>query len=129
MRQKIVGFLGACLFLFCVIMVVWQVWEGTLKYMSSPVASKVYTKEAEIPVITVCHEDDNLKIKTLHKLSFNRITKEGIFKPDLPVNMSFDEVIEEAMNHYYYLLDFSGNALSLLFLLLFFENLSGENKL
>ena len=110
-------------------MVVWQVWEGTLKYMSSPVASKVYTKEAEIPVITVCHEDDNLKIKTLHKLSFNRITKEGIFKPDLPVNMSFDEVIEEAMNHYYYLLDFSGNALSLLFLLLFFENLSGENKL
>ena len=108
------GFIGACLFLFCVIMVVWQVWEGTVKYMAAPVASKVYTKEAEIPVITVCHEDDNLKIPNLYKMSFKRITEEGIFKSDQPVNMTSEELIEEALNHYYYLLDVSGEALNLL---------------
>ena len=91
-----------------------------MKYMAAPVASKVYTKEAEIPVITVCHQDDNLKIPNLHKMSFKRITEEGIFKPDRSVNLSTEEVIEEALNHYYYLLDFSGEALNIFLLILVF---------
>ena len=110
MRRQVVTFFSSCLFLFCVIVVLWQLWQGTVRYLSTPVASKIYTEEAELPVITVCHEDDNLKIANLHKLSFYQITEDGIFMPHEPVDMTAEEVIDEAMDHYFYLLDFRGMA-------------------
>ena len=109
MRNQLVSFLGFCLFLFCVIVVIWQVWQGTRKYLAAPVASKIYNEEAELPVITICHNDQNRMIANIHKLvSYNQFVKEGKFMPKEPLNMTAQEIFDEALSHYYHILDSSG---------------------
>ena len=45
-------------------MVVYQLYEGTKKYLSKPVATKIFSKEVELPYISVCHVKEELKLKT-----------------------------------------------------------------
>ena len=108
MRRQLVGFLGFLLFVFCLVVVIWQVWQGTMKYIAAPVASKIYTEEAEVPVITVCHNDYRWKIAKIHGLGYNQFVQEGRFVPKDPSNMTAQELFDESINQYYHLLDHSG---------------------
>ena len=41
MRQQLVGLLGLLLLSFCILVVIWQVFVGTKKYLGPPVANKI----------------------------------------------------------------------------------------
>ena len=109
MRSHLSSCLSSTIFLACLGMVLWQVWCGTMKYLACPVASKVYTMEAELPVVTVCHNKDQMKIPTMHGTSFYKIVKQGRFQlEDNPRNKTLQEGFDQAIHHYYFLLDYSG---------------------
>ena len=110
MKRQLVGFLGFLILLFCVSVVIWQLYQGTKKYLDTPVASKIYTQEVEVPVITICHANDDMKIVKKYGLDFSDFVVLGKFLPDDPVNMTAEEVLNEATDHFYYLLDYTGCA-------------------
>ena len=41
---------------FCVSIVIYEIYIGTEKYLSNPVANVVYTLQTELPMLTVCPE-------------------------------------------------------------------------
>ena len=109
MKRQLVGFLGFLIFLFCVLVVIWQLYQGTKKYLDTPVASKIYTQEVELPVITICHAKADLKIAKKYGLDYGDFVMLGKFLPDDPANMTADEVFNKSMDHYYNLLDYTGS--------------------
>ena len=56
MRGKIVSLIGTLLQLTCALVLSYEVIKGTLKYLDGPVANKIYTTEAELPVIAICNQ-------------------------------------------------------------------------
>ena len=107
MKRQLVGFLGFLIFLFCVIVVIWQLYQGTKKYLDTPVASKIYTQEVELPVITICHTKIGRKIAQNYGLNYLDFMK-GQFLPDDPVNKTAEEVFDKSTDYYYNLLDYTG---------------------
>ena len=58
-------YLHMILYVFCLSIMAYQLYEGTKKYLSKPVATKVFSKEVELPYISVCHIKEELKLKTV----------------------------------------------------------------
>ena len=67
--------------MFCVGVVTWEVFRGTKKYLSSPVANVVYTVQADLPMITVCPQRGELKYGPMPVLQ-NDLFWKGKFYPD-----------------------------------------------
>ena len=53
------------LYVFCLSIVLYQLYEGSKKYLSKPVATKISSMEVELPYISVCHIKEELKLKTV----------------------------------------------------------------
>ena len=106
MKRQILGLLGVLLFVFCLLVVAWQLYQGTKKYLAEPLANKIYSAQAELPVITVCHADDDLKIPKTEGMKHSDFRK-GDFMSILE-NMTAEEVFDEATDHHYGLLDYTG---------------------
>ena len=106
MKRQVLGLLGVLLFVFCLLMVSWQLYQGTKKYMAEPLANKIYSAQAELPVIMVCHADDKLKIPKTKGMKHSDFRK-GDFMSILD-NMTAEEVFDEATDHHYDLLDYTG---------------------
>ena len=104
MRQQLVGVIGLFLLSFCVLVVIWQVFVGTKKYLAAPVANKIYAEEVELPVITICHHKHSLRAQSQFGLDWDDF-KAGKLLPDNADNVSAEDVFEEA---FYYLLDITG---------------------
>ena len=107
MRVQLAALLGPLLMLFCILSVIWQVWNGTSKYLAAPVANKIFSVEAELPVITICHRKKSLRMGTKLGLTYEDF-RDGNFLPDDSENISAEEVFEEAISEHYYLLDITG---------------------
>ena len=107
MKRQILGLLGVLLFVFCLLVVAWQLYQGTKKYLTEPVANKIYSAQAELPVITVCHADVDLKIHKTKGMTYKDF-KKGIFMSILEKKTA-EEVFEEATDHHYGLLDYTGS--------------------
>ena len=107
MKRQVLGLLGVLLFVFCLLMVSWQLYQGTKKYLAEPLANKIYSAQAELPVITVCHADDDLKIPKTKGMKHSDF-KKGIFMSILEKKTA-EEVFEEATDHHYGLLDYTGS--------------------
>ena len=109
MKRQVVGLLGFLLFLFCVLVVAWQLYQGTKKYLDKPVASTIYSQEIELPVITICHVDSDLIFgpQSLHGLSYFKFPS-GQFMEEYPENKTAENLLSQAIEHYYYLLDYTG---------------------
>ena len=106
MKRQILGLLGVLLFVFCLLVVSWQLYQGTKKYMAEPLANKIYSAQAELPVITVCHADDDLKIPKTKGMKHSDFRR-GIFMSILE-NRTAEEVFDEATDYHYGLLDYTG---------------------
>ena len=110
MKRQIVGLFGFLLFGFCVLVVIWQLYQGTQKYLDKPVANKIYSQEVELPDITICHASRGMKIRRqLRKGGYEYSSYlSGKFLPGDPKNKSAQEIFEEATDYYYHLLDYTG---------------------
>ena len=117
MRGKIVSLLGTLLQLTCVLVVSYEVIKGTLKYLDAPVANKIYTAEAELPVITICNKW-KFRMGTVLGLVKNDFTA-GRFLPEDSENVTAEEVYTEALEEYYYLLDITGLMITQYFIYFF----------
>ena len=106
MKRQILGLLGVLLFVFCLLVVAWQLYQGTKKYLTEPVANKIYSAQAELPVITVCHADVDLKIHKTKGMIYSDFRK-GIFM-SIQENMTAEEIVDEATDYHYGLLDYTG---------------------
>ena len=106
MKGKIVSLLGTLLLMTCVLVVAYEVMKGTLKYLDAPVANKIYTAEAELPVITICPQK-KFWMGTKLGLSRDDFTA-GRFLPQDSENVAAEEDFTEALEEYYYLLDITG---------------------
>ena len=109
MKRQVVGLLGFLLFLFCVLVVAWQLYQGTKKYLDKPVASTIYSQEIELPVITICHVNNALKFgpTSLHGVT-NRKFVSGQFMNEYTENKTAENLLSQATEHYHYLLDYTG---------------------
>ena len=66
---------------FCVCVVTWELFRGTQKYLSRPVANVVYTVEADLPMITVCPQMGWLKYGPM-PVAQNDLFWKGKFYPN-----------------------------------------------
>ena len=108
MKQQLIGLLGFVLLLFCILVVIWQVFMGTRKYLAAPVANKISAEEVELPVITICHINKTLRIDDqIYGLDYDDL-KKGRFYPEERDNVSAEEMVKQALDEHYYLLDATG---------------------
>ena len=70
-KQQLIGLLGFLLLLFCILVVIWQVFMGTKKYLDAPVANTIYAEEVELPVITICHRIFDMRVEPKYGLEFS----------------------------------------------------------
>ena len=108
MKQQLVGLLGFVLLLFCILVVIWQVFMGTRKYLAAPVANKISAEQVELPVITICHIKTALRVDDqISGLDYDDL-KKGRFYPEDRGNVSVEEMVKQALDEHYYLLDNTG---------------------
>ena len=107
MKQQLVGLLKVLLFMFCIIVVLWQVFMGTRKYLEAPVANKIFAEEVELPDFTVCHLKKSLRVASKYGLDYDDYSYGRMF-PEENYNISMEDMFEEALNEHYYLLDITG---------------------
>ena len=87
--------------------VIYEVWQGTTKYISSPVANVVFSTSVELPMVTICNK---LRLGPLPANLTRKDLMDGKFYPDdLSLIDDIDETIERAMNEYNYFLNLTGN--------------------
>ena len=108
MSTMITSLFNILLFLFCFIFVCWQIFQGTIKYLDAPVATRVFSEKVDLPVLTICPNIFN-RIRTTLGVSYHDF-RHGQFMPDNEVNVSItpDKFFEEAINKRYYFLDMRG---------------------
>ena len=107
MKQQLIGLLGFFLLIFCFLVVIWQVFMGTRKYLDAPVANKIYVEEVELPAITICHHKHSLRVESRYGLKWADFKAGRIF-PNESYNVSAGEWFEQALDENYYLLDITG---------------------
>ena len=67
--------------IFCVCVVTYEVYRGTRKFLSNPVANVVYTVETELPMLTVCSAVKEIKFGPM-PVSSDDLRWKGKFYPD-----------------------------------------------
>ena len=96
---------------FCLFMVSYEIYCGTIKYLSYPVATTTFSAEVELPRLTLCqYRSDSYKIGRVQpaSLSFSDYM-DGKFFPN--VNTSDGEaetIFQDSIDDNYYLLDVRG---------------------
>ena len=90
--------------------VIYEVYQGTSKYFSSPVANVVFSTEVELPMVTICNK---LKMGDLPANLTRKEITAGKFHPDNPdlPDVDIDEMIAKASREYNYFLNLTGNSL------------------
>ena len=92
---------------FCVCAVIYEVYQGTSKYISSPVANVVFSTSVELPMLTICN-----KLKMAAYLLPGNLTRKdlvsGKFFPDDTSSVDIDQMIEKAIQEYNYFLNLTG---------------------
>ena len=81
-------------FLICFIIVAFQLYCGTKKFLSNPKGTSTFTTNADGPVITVCH--DPLYLAYLSKTSRNEINRG---------NLADDEFYNQSIEANTYVMD------------------------
>ena len=63
--------------LFCIVVVVYEIYVGTNKYMSVPIASKIYSTEVDLPFISICQRFLDYRMANVKgwKLGFFRLER------------------------------------------------------
>ena len=82
-----------------------QVWLGTEKYLSAPVATTSYSTQMEMPVITICHGTDEGKFGS--EENFAAYFNEGNFLED-GSNLSAEDLYQQRTDQNYFMLDGTG---------------------
>ena len=67
--------------IFCVCVVTYEVYRGTRKFLSNPVANVVYTVETELPMVTVCNGVYDVKYGPM-PVTLGDLTYRGKYYPD-----------------------------------------------
>ena len=84
--------------------------QGTSKYISSPVANVVFSTEVELPMLTICNK---LRMGSLPGNLTRKKLVSGNFFPDDQSIVDIDEEIEKAIQEYNYFLNLTGKLLRL----------------
>ena len=96
---------------FCVLVVFYEIYIGTRKFLSDPVATRSFSAEVELPRVTLCQgRSASFKIGVLppFNLTFDDYM-EGKFFPELNTcEMEAEEIFQKSFNDNYYLLDIRG---------------------
>ena len=99
---------------FCVLMVSYEIYSGTRKFLSGPVATTTFSAEVELPRVTLCqYRSDSFKIGVLppYNLTYDDYM-DGKFFPELNTSdWEAEEIFQKAFNDNYYLLDIRGRCL------------------
>ena len=90
---------------FCVCAVIYEVFQGTTKYIASPVANVVFSTEVELPMLTICNK---LKMGPMPGNLTRKDLVGGKFFPDEPSGVDVDEMIGKAIQEYNYFLNLTG---------------------
>ena len=89
----------------------YELYIGTRKFLSDPVASTSFSAEVELPRVTLCQgRGASFKIGALppFNLSFDDYV-EGKFFPELNTSeLEAEEIFQKSFNDNYYLLDITG---------------------
>ena len=99
---------GWILILLCSLLVCWQILKGTLKYIDSPVVTKVYSEKVDMPSITVCPKI-SLRMGNVYGLNYDDYREKGRFVPDEKLNVSIKEAFEASIDKFFFLLDVSAS--------------------
>ena len=51
--------------LFCLLMVIYEIYVGTKKYLSIPIASNIFSTEVEFPYISICQRFFHYRMATV----------------------------------------------------------------
>ena len=96
---------------FCVLMVSYEIYCGTKKFLSDPVATTSFSAEVELPSVTLCqYRSSSFKIGLLppFNLTFDDYM-DGKFFPELNTSeLEAEEIFQKSFNDNYYLLDIRG---------------------
>ena len=109
--------------MFCLLMVCYEIYSGTRKYMSAPVATTSFSTESEIPSLTLCQRNDQFKMGVLppFKLTLDDY-KNGKFSPELNTSeQEVEENFQKSLNDNYYLLDVTGSFHILYIIIIFYK--------
>ena len=80
--------------------------QGTSKYLSSPVANVVFSTSVDLPMVTICNK---LKLGPLPGNLTRRDLMAGKFYPDdSRLNMDVDEAVGRAFQEFNYFLNLTG---------------------
>ena len=95
---------------FCLSMVFYEIYSGTRKYISGPVATTSFSTDAEIPSLTLCHQRGLFKIGVLPPFKLtNDDYENGKFFPEPNTSeLEAEEIFQKSLNDNYYLLDITG---------------------
>ena len=91
-------------------MVCYEIYSGTRKYISGPVATTSFSTDAEIPSLTLCQQKNSYKIGVLPPFKLtNDDYENGKFFPELNTSeLEAEEIFQKSLNDNYYLLDITG---------------------
>ena len=92
-------------------MVSFEIYSGTRKYLSHPVATTAFSTEVELPRITLCQlRGTSFKIGLIppYNLTYSDYD-DGKFFPDLNTTDAMaEDIFQQSLNDNYYLLDIRG---------------------
>jgi len=92
--------------LFCLSIVLYEIYQGTEKYLLKPTATKVVSKQTEIPTLSICHRYYDLRIAPIYGVNFTEY-RDGKFFPDNfeNLNKTVDDLFNDSFDDGYYLFD------------------------
>ena len=93
-------------------MVSYEIYCGTVKYLSYPVATNTFSEEVELPRLTLCqYRGDSYEIGRLHPFNLTYDDyMDGQFFPHLNTSeREAEDIFQDSLNDNYYLLDVTGN--------------------
>ena len=95
-------------------MVCYEIYMGTVKYLSHPVATTTYSTEVELPSVSLCqYRSSSYKIGRIppFNLTFEDYL-DGKFFPDINItDAEAENIFQNSFNDNYYLLDVRGSYL------------------
>ena len=94
-------------FIACLCIVLWQVFTGTVRYLSHPIATKTFTDDIIPSHITVCHQVPRFAY-ALDRYGISVMDYENGQKLNTSIQDA-DDIFNNSTDKYHYVLDGSGN--------------------
>ena len=92
-------------------MVSYEIYSGTRKFLSDPVATTSFSAEVELPRVTLCQfRSSSFKIGVLppFNLTFDDYMDGKFFPQQNTSQLEAEEIFQKSFNDNYYLLDVTG---------------------